>query len=91
MVRKSDGSTRVCIDYRAIIERTVKDSFPLPRMDDLIDKLREANRITHLDLRSAYNQVIMFDNGPTDNSIDATTFQGLTPSGAPCLFEMLVM
>ena len=57
----------------------------------MIDKLREANCITHLDLRSAYNQVKMFDDGPTDNSIDATTFQGLTPNGAPCLLEMLVM
>ena len=51
MVRKSDGSIRVCIDYRAINERTVKDSFYLPRIDDLIDKLRETNCITHLDLR----------------------------------------
>ena len=55
MVRKSDGSIRVCIDYCAIIERTVKDSFPLPHIDDLIDKLIEANCITHLCLRSAYN------------------------------------
>jgi len=55
MVRKLDGSIRVCIDHRAINERAVKDSFPLPRIDDLIDKLREANCITHLDLRSAYN------------------------------------
>jgi hypothetical protein len=54
MVRKSDGSIRVCIDYRAINERTVKDSFPLPRIDDLIDQLRDATCITHLDLRSAY-------------------------------------
>ncbi len=51
MVRKSDGSIRVCIDYRAINERTVKDSFPLPRIDDLIDQLKDAICITHLDLR----------------------------------------
>ena len=63
MVRKSDGSIRVCIDYRAINERTVKDSFPLPRIDDLIDQLRDATCITHLDLRSAYNQVKMSDDG----------------------------
>jgi hypothetical protein len=48
MVRKSDGSIRVCIDYRAINERTVKDSFPLPRIDDLIDQLRDATCITHI-------------------------------------------
>jgi hypothetical protein len=91
MVRKSDGSIRVCIDYRAINERTVKDSFPLPRIDDLIDQLRDAACITHLDLRSAYNQVRMSDDGPSDDSIAATTFQGLTPNGSPCLLEMLVM
>ncbi len=51
MVRKSNGSIRVCIDYRAINERTVKDSFPLPRIDDMIDQLRDAKFITHLDLR----------------------------------------
>jgi len=34
MVRKPDGPVRVCIDYRAINERTVRDSFPLPRIDD---------------------------------------------------------
>jgi len=53
MVRKTYGSIRVWIDYRAINERTVKDSFPLHRIEDLIDKLREADYITHLDLRSA--------------------------------------
>jgi hypothetical protein len=74
MVRKSDGSIRVCIDYYAVNERTVKDSYPLPRIDDLIEKLREANYITHIDLQTAYNQVRMSDNGPTDDSIVATTF-----------------
>jgi hypothetical protein len=57
----------------------------------LIDKLGEANCITHLDLRSLYDQVRMCYDGPTDDSIAATTFQGLTLSGAPCLLEILVM
>ena len=48
MVRKSDSSIRVCIDCRAINQRTVKDSFPIPRIDDLIEKLREANCISVL-------------------------------------------
>ena len=66
MVRKPDGSIRVCIDFCAIIERTVKDLFHLPRIEDLIDKLREANCITHLDLESAYNQVKISHDGSTD-------------------------
>ena len=57
----------------------------------MIDKLREADCITHLDLRSAYNQVRISDDGPTDDSIAATTFQGLTPNSTPCLLEMSVM
>jgi len=91
MVRKPDGSIRICVDYRALNECTVKDSFPLPRIDDLLDKLRSARCMTHLDLRSAYNQVRMSDDGPQDDSIAATAFQGLTPNGASCLLEMLVM
>jgi hypothetical protein len=91
IVRKSNGSIRVYIDYRATNERTVKNLFPLPRIDNLIDKLRETNCITHLDLRTAHNQVRISDDGPTDDSIVATTFQGLTPNGASCLLEMLVM
>ncbi len=91
MVRKLDGSIRVCVDYRPLNECTVKDSFPLPRIDDLLDKLRSAKCMTHLDLRSTYNQVRMSDDGPQDDSIVATTFQGLTPNGASCLLEILVM
>jgi hypothetical protein len=85
MVRKSDGSIQNCIDYRAINERTGKDSFPLPLIDDLIDKLREVNCITHLELRSAYNQVKISNDVPTDDSIVTTTFQGLASNGASCL------
>jgi hypothetical protein len=91
IVRKHDGPIRVCVDYRALNECTVKDSFPLPRIDDLLDKLRSAKCMTHLDLRSAYNQVRMSDDGPQDDSIAATAFQGLKPNGASCLLEMLVM
>ena len=53
MVRKPDGSIRLCVDYKASNECTVKDSFPLPRIVDLLDKLRSAKCITHLDLRLA--------------------------------------
>ena len=69
----------------------MKDSFPLPRIDDLLDKLRSSKCMTHLDLRTPYNQVRMSDDGPQDDSIVATAFQGLTPNAASCLQEMLVM
>ena len=47
--------------------------------------------MTNMDLRSAYNQVRVSDDGPQDDSIGATAFQGLTPNGTSCLLEMLVM
>jgi len=91
MIQKPCGSIRVCVDYIALNECIVKDYFPLQRIDDLLDKLRSAKSMTHLDLRSAYNQVRMSDDGPQDDSIAATIFQGLTPNGKACLLEMLVM
>ena len=64
MVRKSNGLDGVCIDYRTIHERTVKDSLPLhARIDDLIDQLNDVTCITQVDLRSAYNQVIISGDG----------------------------
>ena len=77
-----DGSIMVCVDYGALNECNVKDSFPLPRTDDLLAKLRNAKCMTHLDLRSTYNQVRISDVGPQDDSIAETTSQGLTPNGA---------
>ena len=91
LVRKPDGSMRMCIDYRGINEFTVRDAYPLPRIDELLEQLRTAKVISHLDLQQGYNQVRMSDTGPEDESIASTAFQGVTPSGAPCLLEFLVM
>jgi hypothetical protein len=74
IVRKSDASIGVCIDYRAMNIHTVKDSLPLPRIDDLIGQLKDATYITHLDLRSSYNKVRMPNDSPSDDSITATSF-----------------
>ena len=48
--RKQDGGLRLCVDYRGLNEKTVKDVFPLPRVNDLLVELREANVFTHLNL-----------------------------------------
>ena len=69
MVRKSDGSLRFCVDYRQLNERTVKDSYPLPRIDACLDALAEATWFSTLDLRLGYQQVEM---DPKDS--DKTTF-----------------
>jgi hypothetical protein len=49
-VCKADGSLRMCIDYRGLNEVTRKDAYPLPRVDDTLDELKDANFYKHLDL-----------------------------------------
>ena len=53
IVWKPDGSIRVCVDYKALNECNVKDSFSLPCIDDMLDKLRNTKCMTYMELRSA--------------------------------------
>jgi hypothetical protein len=80
-VEKKDGTKRMCIDYRSLNEVTIKNKYPLPRIEDLFVQLRGANVFSKIDLRLGYHQLRIL---PSD--IPKTTF--ITKYG---LYEFTVM
>jgi hypothetical protein len=56
-VEKKDGTRMMCIDYRVLNEVTIKNMYPLPRIEDLFDQLRGASVFSKIDLRLGYHQL----------------------------------
>ena len=56
-VHKKEGTLRLCVDYRALNKATIKNRYPLPRIDELIDQLAGAKYFTKIDLYSGYHQI----------------------------------
>ena len=96
LVSKKDGSTRFCVDYRKLNDVTIKDAYPLPRIDECLDSLSESKWFSCMDLNSGFWQIGM---DPADKHKTAfSTSQGLyqftvMPFGlvnSPSTFERLM-
>lgn len=59
LVQKKDGSWRFCVDYRKLIDITIKNKFPMPLIEEIVDELVGTKYFTKLDMRDGYHQVRM--------------------------------
>ncbi len=98
LVTKKDGSIRFCVNYIKLNEVTVRDSYPLPRIHDLLSCLGNSKYFVSLDLASGYHQVPVSDQLDSKNKTTFTCFLGtfrfkympFGPKNAPMVFQRLM-
>ena len=69
-IRNKDGSWRICIDYRQLNKATIKNQYPLPRIDDLFDQMKGAMVFSKIDFQSGYHQLRI-----KEDDVPKTTFK----------------
>jgi hypothetical protein len=95
-VEKKDRTQRMCVDYRSLNKVTIKNKYPLPRIEDLFDQMKEVSMFSNIDLRSGYHQQKI-----RESNIPKTAFRtryvlyeytvmsfGLTNAPAYCMYLM---
>ena len=81
MVPKKDKTARVCIDYRDLNALTIQDGYPLPKIDELLQRMAKSRWYSKVDLKSGFHQIPM-----EEDSIQYTAFRvGSQYKGVPCL------
>ena len=96
VVRKKDGSIRLCVDYRWLNAVSIGDAYPMPRIEDLIDLIRQAKFISTLDLTKGYWQVPVAeeDRGKTAFTTPFDLFQfrrmPFSLQGTPVTFQRMM-
>ena len=73
LVKKKDGTLRMCVDYRRLNSLSRADAYPMPRVDDLIDRLGDAKFISTLDLSRGYWQVPVSDDARAKTAFTTRT------------------
>jgi DNA replication protein DnaC len=95
-VKKKDGTQRMCVDYRSLNDATIKNKYPLPRIDDLFDQMRGAKVFSKIDLRYGYHQMrIKLSNIPktaftTRYGLYEYTIMSFGLTNAPAYFMYLM-